>query len=201
MLDSDLDSDSDEDETPQITPVTERKRPRSLTPPPVLGPAALQQAMQVVADHMNHKRTRNRSYATGSPTLEEEDDASSDFNDDFDISAYESKLKSDIAQEATKLKQREQARTEQQKIMLVLKGRSDGDRSLSEEWEKPLGVNVFSTIALSRIRDQFKEKRPCDGEIILARSHPPSESARVISRMGNFFRVSLHWAVVPLPLP
>lgn len=163
---SDFFEDSDE-ETPQITPATERKRPRSLTPPPVLGPAALQQAMQVVAEHMNHKRTRNRSYATGSPELEE-DDASSDFNDDFDMAAYESKLQSDIAQQATKLKQREQASTERQKIMLVLRGRSDGDSSLPEGWEKPLGLNVFSTITLSKIREEFKDKRRCNGEVILA---------------------------------
>ena len=165
-LESDFDSDSEE-ETPQVTPVAERKRPHSLTPPPVLGPVAFQQAKQVLADHMNHNRTQNRTHPTGSPGLAE-DDASSEFNDDFDMAAYESKLKSDIAQQATRLKQREQASKELEKIMLVLRGRSNGDSSLPEGWEKPLGMNVYSTIALSRLRDQFKDKRPCEGEVILA---------------------------------
>lgn len=176
MISVDTDSDSEE-ETPQITPVASRKRPRSLTPPPILGEAAIQQAMAVVTDHMNHKRTRQRSYATGSPPPEPTanniaDDASSDFNDDFDMAAYQSKLlNSDIAKQAAKLKQSEQTttKTEQpQKILLVLLGRREGDTGLPEEWEKPLGLNVFSTISLSKMRTEFQRNRKYDKDVILA---------------------------------
>lgn len=166
-----LDSDSDEEEeTPQITPVAARKRPRSLTPPPQLGPEAIQQAMAVVSDHINHRRTRQRSFATGSPEPQkrDDDDVSSDFDDDFDMAAYESKLKSDIAQQATKLKQREVANTQQQKILLVLLGRREGDNSLPEGWEKPLGLNVYSTISLSKMREEFQRNKKYHGEVILA---------------------------------
>jgi hypothetical protein len=127
--------------------------------------------MAVVADHMNQKRTRQRSYATGGSAepVADDEDASSEFNDDFDMAAYQSKLNSDIAQQAARLKQRESTTTEQQqKILLVLLGRREGDHSLPEGWEKPLGLNVFSKIALSKMREEFQRKKDYKGEVILA---------------------------------
>jgi len=109
------------------------------------------------------RQTRLTQYTTT-------DDASkaalSDFEDDFDLSAYQSKMNSDIVKQATQdLKGKEEPAA---KIILLLYAHKKGKEQLPANWETPIGLKVLSTVTFNKVGEEFLKNKRWSGGIVLA---------------------------------
>ena len=150
------------------------KRSFSLTPPPTVGEEALQQALAVINDHLNHTtksraaRARTRQQTSDSTIVEPLPDASSDADDDFDLEAYQRSMNSDIAKQATVLYGRPQEeKPVETRVLLILVGKKFEGETLPTEWIKPIGMKVMSTMQFAKLREEFKKQRGYSGDVVL----------------------------------
>jgi hypothetical protein len=166
-----LSSDDDDDDSfygsPEKEP--ERKRQVSLTPPPTVSEEALQQALNVVKDHVGSRpNTRQQGNITTSGTLILQQDESSDPDDDFDIAAYRSTMTSNITKQDTFKSEIPVTKSEETKLTVILKGRRKGDDSLPADWEVPVGFAVLSSITFMKLRKEFQNKKGYKKDVVMA---------------------------------
>jgi len=177
-LSTDEEDNSEADPSEPVETNTDRSI--SLTPPPIVGEEALQQAMAVINDHMKNStsattttRSRTRQQTSNSTTSTTAVDpplvpASDDLDDDFDLAAYQNSMNSDIAKQAAILYSRhEEKPAVESKIFLVLVGRRFDGETLPLEWSKPLGLKFSSTMQFTKLRDEFKKQRKYEKDVIL----------------------------------
>jgi hypothetical protein len=159
-----LDSDEEASEEEEVE---EEVRPRhvSITPPPVVDDDHLQQAMKILNDKRGPSTRSLKSNAKSKGNESSEDD--------FDFAAYKKNMNSDLAKEAKQLYGRGmdafasvEKPVESTLILLLLGKKVHGER-LPSEWEVPLGLKVTADISFLKVRQQFKDKREYDGEVIL----------------------------------
>jgi hypothetical protein len=116
----------------------------------------------------------------------------SDFEDDFDLSAYQARMmNSDVAKQAAKyLQEKEQPAA---KILLLFFGHKKGNDRVPEDWEKPIGLRVLSTISFSKMSEEFLKNKKWQGNIVLvckgikvSHGTPKSYGLGDQSRIGSF---------------
>jgi hypothetical protein len=146
----------------------ERKRQVSLTPPPTLSEEALQQAMNVIKEHVHRPNTRQHLNAATSGSLVLQQHESSDIDDDFDIAAYRSTMTSNITQQAAFKSEIPVTKAEETKLTVILRGRRKGDDSLPEDWEVPVGFHVLSSMTFMKLRKEFQNKKRYTKDIVMA---------------------------------
>ena len=76
-------------------------------------------------------------------------------------------MNSDIAKQAAILYSRQEPKVVESKIFLILVGKKFDGESLPQEWSKPLGLKVMSTMQFTKMREEFKKNKGYKGEIIL----------------------------------
>jgi hypothetical protein len=161
-LTSDEESDDQEQE--------KSSRQATLTPPPLLAPEAIKQAMALINDHIKPlRRTRRQTNASADDAPRSEAEDSDD--DGFDLKAYQSAMDSDIAKQAQRA-QRLQASTttcdEPTKILLLFQGQKRGGEDLPESWETVLGLKVLSTTTFAKMQERFQMSRNYTGDVVFA---------------------------------
>jgi hypothetical protein len=165
-----LSSDDDDDSyygSPEKE--VERKRQISLTPPPTVSEEALQQAMNVLKDHVGSRpNTRQQGNITTSGTLILQQNESSDLDDDFDIAAYRSTMTSNITKQAAFKSEIPVTKSEETKLTIILRGRRKGDDSLPQDWEVPVGFAVLSSITFMKLRKEFQNKKGYKKDVVMA---------------------------------
>ena len=164
-LDSDED-DEGEDPAQEDRSTTAIRNP-SLTPPPVVAPEALKQAMAVINDHVEQNRPHTRSLNTkilleGEPRQNELEQ-----EDTFDMAKYLANMNSEIAKEAEQLSRKEKFAGDTTLLLFLVPHRM-GEEDLSDGWETPLGLNVRSTTTFNEMQENFQNKRQHQGNIVLA---------------------------------
>jgi hypothetical protein len=134
----------------------------------VIAPEAYKQAMAVITRHMN----KNIDAPANNKAQTVSDDESSDFEDDFDISAYKARMNSDISKQATALnsgKNQSTPEKETKTVFLLFRARKmESDKSVPQDWEKPMEFRVAPSFPIQNLRDEFKKRRAFKGEIILS---------------------------------
>jgi len=168
-LSTDEEDNSQEPPSEPVEPNTDGSI--SLTPPPIVGEEALQQAMAVINDHVHHSTTtathsRTRRQTSHSTTFDPPP-ASDDLDDDFDLAAYQNSMNSDIAKQATILYNRQEEKpTVETKIFLIFVGKRFDGETLPVEWSKPLGLRVMSSMLFAKMRDEFKKQKKYEKEVV-----------------------------------
>jgi hypothetical protein len=163
-----LSSDDDDSFYESPEKEVEKKRQVSLTPPPTLSEEALQQALNVINEHVHRPNTRRHLKASTSGTLVLQQHESSDIDDDFDIAAYRSTMTSNITQKTTFKSEIPVTKSEDTKLTIILRGRRKGDESLPEDWEVPVGFQVLSSMTFMKLRKEFQNKKRYKKDIVMA---------------------------------
>jgi hypothetical protein len=133
-----------------------------------LAPEAIAQAMALISDHVPADTRRRKRAQTTSTTIASDP---SDSGDDFDLSAYQSAMNSDIAKQAQQLQRRTQIPTticEPEKILLVFQGQKRGTEEVSETWGTVLGLKVLSTTTFTKMQEQFKKSKGFSKDVVFS---------------------------------
>jgi hypothetical protein len=163
-----LDTDSD-DEAPdpgQDDRSITRIRIPSLTPPPIVAPEALKQAMAVINDHVEQNRPQTRSL-NPKTFLEEQIQNELEQEDTFDMAKYMANMNSEIAKQAEQFSRKEKV-ADDTTLRVYLVPHRTGEEDLPDGWETPLGLDVRSTTTFNNMRETFQNKRQYQGNIVLA---------------------------------
>lgn len=171
-----LDSDESDDGVDKSSPekaTPKRNREISLTPPPILGAEAIRQAMTVIQEHQDHGhgRPNTRQMASLSSSQNPLKSDSLDSDDDTDITPYKSTINPEIAKQAARLAPQSKApvaKPEVIKLVIYLVGRRNGDDSLPQDWETPVGFNILSSMSFSKLKAEFLNKKGYNKDVVLA---------------------------------
>jgi hypothetical protein len=124
--------------------------------------------MALISDHVPTDTRRRTRAQTTSTTLASEP---SDSGDDFDLSAYQSAMNSDIAKQAQQFQRRTHVPTticEPEKILLVFQGQKRGTENVPETWGTVLGLKVLSTTTFTKMQEQFKKSKGFSKDVVFA---------------------------------